>query len=114
MKQNPKFQVVYMQEAIEFLQSLNVKVRDKIVYNIGKSMLVLDKELFKKLGNTDIWEFRTIYNGMAYRLLAFWDTETETLVIATHGFTKKIQKTPPKEIAKAQEIRKEYFNSKNK
>lgn len=114
MKQNPKFQVVYMQEAIEFLQSLNVKVRDKIVYNIGKSMLVLDKELFKKLGNTDIWEFRTIYNGMAYRLLAFWDTETETLVIATHGFTKKSQKTPPKEIAKAQEIRKEYFNSKNK
>lgn len=114
MKQNPKFQVVYMQEAIEFLQSLNVKVRDKIVYNIGKSMLVLDKELFKKLGNTDIWEFRTIYNGMAYRLLAFWDTETETLVIATHGFTKKSQKTPPKEVAKAQEIRKEYFNSKNK
>ncbi len=54
MKQNPKFQVVYMQEAIEFLQSLNVKVRDKIVYNIGKSMLILDKELFKKLGNTDI------------------------------------------------------------
>lgn len=51
---------------------------------------------------------------MAYRLLAFWDTETETLVIATHGFTKKSQKTPPKEIAKAQEIRKEYFNSKNK
>lgn len=114
MKQNPKFQVVYMQEAIEFLQSLNVKVRDKIVYNIGKSMLILDKELFKKLGNTDIWEFRTIYNGMAYRLLAFWDTETETLVIATHGFTKKSQKTSPKEIAKAQEIRKEYFNSKNK
>lgn len=49
---------------------------------------------------------------MAYRLLAFW--ETETLVIATHGFTKKSQKTSPKEIAKAQEIRKEYFNSKNK
>lgn len=114
MEQKPRFQVVYMHEAIEFLQSLSEKVRDKIAYNIGKSMLVLDKELFKKLGDTDIWEFRTIYNGMAYRLLAFWDTDTDTLVVATHGFTKKSQKTPPKEIAKAQEMKKEYFNSKNK
>lgn len=48
MEQKPRFQVVYMQEAVEFLQSLNEKVRDKIAYNIGKSMLVLDKELFKK------------------------------------------------------------------
>ncbi len=54
MEQKPKFQVVYMQEAIDFLQSLNEKVRDKIAYNIGKSMLVLDKELFKKLSDTDI------------------------------------------------------------
>lgn len=114
MEGKSKFKVVYMQEAIKFLQSLDEKVRDKIAYNIGKSMLVLDKGLFKKLGDTDIWEFRTIYNGMAYRLLAFWNTDTETLVVATHGFTKKSQKTPSKEISKAQEIRKEYFNSKNK
>ena len=113
MEQNTKFRVVYMQEAIEFLQSLSEKARDKISYNIGKSMLVLDKELFKKLGDTDIWEFRTIYNGMAYRLLAFWDTDIDTLVVATHGFAKKSQKTPSKEIVKAQVIRKEYFNSKN-
>ena len=44
----------------------------------------------------------------------FWDTEEETLVIATHGIVKKTQKTPLKEIAKAEEIRKEYFNSKKK
>lgn len=42
---------------------------------------------------------------------AFWDTEEETLVIATHGIVKKTQKTPLKEIAKAEEIRKEYFNN---
>ena len=40
--------------------------------------------------------------------------EEETLVIATHGIVKKTQKTPLKEIAKAEEIRKEYFNNKNK
>ena len=44
----------------------------------------------------------------------FCDTEEETLVIATHGIVKKTQKTPLKEIAKAEEIRKEYFNNKNK
>ena len=51
-----------------------------------------------------------------YRLLAFWDkvNGTDTLVIATHGFIKKTQKTPPKEIAKAEEIRTRYFNAKDK
>lgn len=49
-----------------------------------------------------------------YMLQAFllWDTEEETLVIATHGIVKKTQKTPLKEISKAEEIRKEYFNNK--
>lgn len=72
--------------------------------------------LFKKLDDTDIWEFRTQYGGIQYRLLAFWDkvNGTDTLVIATHGFIKKTQKTPPKEIAKAEEIRTRYFNAKDK
>lgn len=33
-------------------------------------------------------------------------------VIATHGFAKKTQKTPQKEIDRAEQLRKEYFNSK--
>ncbi len=90
------------------------KVREKIISNIRKSTFVLDPDLFKKLDDTDIWEFRTFYNKTKYRLLAFWDKDDKinTLVIATHGFIKKTQKTPPKEIAKAEEIRKAYFNSK--
>lgn len=80
---------------------------------INKSKYVLDKELFKKLDDADdMWEFRTLYSGIAYRLFAFWDTEKETLVITTHGIIKKTQKTPPKEIAKAIEIKRKYFNSK--
>ena len=71
-------------------------------------------DIFKKLENAEIWEFRTLYNGICYRLFSFWDTEEETLVIATHGIVKKTQKTPLKEITKAEEIRKEYFNNKNK
>lgn len=49
MERKPQFKVSYLPEAIEFLQSLNEKVRDKIAYNIGKNMYVLDKELFKKI-----------------------------------------------------------------
>lgn len=71
----------------------------------------MDKELFKKL-NDNIWEFRTRYMGMTYRLLAFWDNETGNLVVATHGFIKKTQKTPENEIARAEALRKEYFETK--
>ncbi|MEA1878519.1 MAG: type II toxin-antitoxin system RelE/ParE family toxin [Bacteroidota bacterium] len=48
------------------------------------------------------------------RLLAFWDkTEnTETLVVASHGFIKKTQKTPKSEIEKAEKIRRQYFKEK--
>jgi phage-related protein len=31
------------------------------------------------------------------------------LIVATHGIIKKTQKTPQKEIAKAEEIRRQYF-----
>lgn len=107
-----KFNVIYMDEAIQFLESLDEKARNKIAYNIEKAMFVIDKELFKKMEGSDIWEFRTLYNGISYRLFAFWDTDKETLVVATHGCIKKTQKTPLKEIAKAEELRKLYFNFK--
>ena len=71
------------------------------------------EELFKKLENSDIWELRTLFNGVCYRLFAFWDTEIEALVVITHGIVKKAQKTPKKEIERAEAIRKEYFNNKN-
>lgn len=71
--------------------------------------------MFKKLNNY-IWEFRTLYNSKSYRLFAFWDNtdEQETLVIATHGILKKTQKTPTREIKKAEEIRKGYIDNKLK
>ncbi len=100
-----------MTAALSYLESLPEKVRDKIAYNISKSRYFIDKELFKKL-NDDIWEFRTRYQGMTYRLLAFWDNDTGNLVVAAHGFIKKTQKTPESEIARAEALRKEYFIDK--
>ena len=71
--------------------------------------------MFKKLAD-EIWEFRTKYSGKEFRLLAFWDKDesTNTLVIATHGFIKKQQKTPKNEIERAEQLRKDYFNFKNR
>ncbi len=113
MEAKAKFNIIYSEESIKFLNSLDEKTKAKIMYNVNKSKYVIDKELFKKLDDAnDIWEFRTLYNGGSYRLFAFWDTDKETLVITTHGIIKKNQKTPPKEIAKAKEIRKIYFSSK--
>ena len=110
-----KLKVVLTEEAKAFLDEQPFKAQQKIYYNIFKvEEGVMKVDIFKKLENTEIWEFRTLYNGICYRLFSFWDTEEETLVIATHGIVKKTQKTPLKEIAKAEEIRKEYFNNKKK
>ena len=74
-----------------------------------------DPRLFKKL-QSDIWEFRTQYAGIQIRLLAFWDKTDgkETLVFATHGFIKKVDKVPSKEIERAVKIKERYFQNKSK
>jgi len=105
------FEVQYLQEAVDFLKSLDKKTQEKILYNIEKAKYGLDAALLSKLDN-DIWEFRTLFRGKHYRLLCFWDTEENTLIIATNGFIKKTQKTPEKEIDKAKHWRTEYFKSK--
>jgi len=110
-----KYKVDLLGEAIDFMESLDYKTREKIYYNIRKSQIINDPELFKKL-NELIWEFRTKFNKNNYRLLAFWDKtgSDETLVLATNGFVKKTKKTPKNEIKRAEEIRKEYFEQKAK
>lgn len=113
--QTPKFKVEFLEEASEFLNSLDEKVRDKIIYNITKARLSNDKELFKKLTD-EIWEFRTLFNRAHYRLFAFWykSENTETVVISTHGLKKKTDKTPQGDLDKAVRLRKKYFDMKNK
>lgn len=111
----PNFDIELLSEAIEFLENLDDKTREKIYYNIKKAQFVNDNELFKKL-NDFIWEFRNLYNGKSYRLFSFWDktNDKKTLVVATHGILKKTKKTPTKEIKKAEEIRKQYLENKTK
>lgn len=51
---NPNFDIELLPEAIEFLENLDDKSREKIYYNIKKAQFVNDNELFKKL-NDFIW-----------------------------------------------------------
>ena len=37
MFEQPKFKIVYSEEVIDFLNSLNEKVKEKIIFNINKS-----------------------------------------------------------------------------
>ncbi|PQJ74301.1 type II toxin-antitoxin system RelE/ParE family toxin [Polaribacter gangjinensis] len=107
----PKFEIVFLEQAIEFMSKLDAKAKIKIYYNLDKAKLENDPKLFKKLTD-DIWEFRTLYQGIQYRLFAFWDKtdKTETLVLSTHGMVKKVSKVPKSEIEKALKIKAEYFN----
>ena len=106
------FETRFMEEANEFIAELDPKTIKKIFYNIDLAEQTNDPKLFKKLQN-DIWEFRTQFAGLQIRLLAFWDKtdNRKTLVIATHGFIKKVTKIPSKEIERAVRLRSRYFNN---
>ena len=109
-----KFRVQFLEDAAEFLDSLDKKAREKIIYNIRKAQVTNDKELFKKLTD-EIWEFRTLFNKTYYRLFAFWDRtdKIDTIVISTHGIIKKTSKTPQKDLERAERLRKYYFDQKS-
>lgn len=108
-----RFDVFFLEDAIDFMSNLDAKSRKKIYYNIDKARFKNDPKLFEKLEG-EIWYFRTKFLKLQYRIFAFWDktSKVDTLVIATHGIIKKTQKTPKSEIAKAERIRIEYFENK--
>lgn len=109
------FEIIFLDEAFDFLKKQEKKYYEKILFNIRKAQTQNDPTLFKKL-NSEIWEFRTLYNGLQFRFLAFWDktSSIKTLVVSTHGFVKKSSKVPDNEIQKAEKIRLKYFeNIKN-
>jgi phage-related protein len=108
------FETRFLEEANEFIAELRPKAAKKVFYNIDLAEQTNDPRLFKKL-RKEIWELRTKYEGLEIRLLAFWDKSDnqDTLVIATHGFIKKVDKVPENEIDRAERLRERYFKNKN-
>jgi phage-related protein len=109
---NDRFEIEFLEEAREFLKSIDEKTRYKILFNIDKSKKFNDPKVFKKLDD-EIWEFRIEFKKMQMRLLSFWDKRNNkhTLVICTHGFIKKTKKVPKNEIEKARQLMKMYFET---
>ena len=94
----------------EFLDSLNAKQVQKVLWVLRavQELPRVPQQYFKKLeGRDDLWEVRAEFGGDAFRLLGFWDVGR--LIILTNGFAKKTQKTPLREIEKAERLRKEYL-----
>lgn len=107
------FETRFLEEAGTFIAKLDAKTITKVLYNIDIAEQTNDPKLFKKLQN-EIWEFRIRFGGIQIRFLAFWDktNEKKTLVFATHGFVKKVDKVPKNEIERAIRIRAKYFENK--
>jgi len=93
----------------EFLDSLPGKVAQKIVWvlRLLEEMDIVPASYFKKLtGTEDIWECRIQFASNAYRIFCFFLNNT---VVLTHGFVKKSQKTPAREIERAETYRRDFF-----
>ena len=114
LQSTPRFTIEFLAEARQFLKTLSDETKQDIVTDLKTATLTVNNKFFKKLKNTDIWEFRSKSNNMQYRLLAFWDKTRKSMIIATHGFIKKTQKTPKDEIKKAEKLMKEYYNNKRR
>lgn len=66
------FRLVLTDEAQNFIESLPEAVSYKIYYNIKRvAGGERNKALFKKLENSEIWEFRTLYNKQLIVYLLF-------------------------------------------
>jgi len=95
----------------EYLDTLSDKEVEKVffVLDIIETMPVVPGKFFKKLTSTNgIWEVRVKYSGNIFRLLGF--LESDELLILNHPFTKKTQKTPTRDIKKAEQRKKDYFS----
>lgn len=93
----------------EYLDSLNKKLRAKTL----RSISILEEfgnelrhPISAPLGD-GIFELRTITGSDITRILYFFLVGEK--IILTHGFTKKTQKTPLREIERAKKYRQDYM-----
>lgn len=81
----------------DFYNPLNQKLKEKVDYvlQIIISVQRIPSKFFKHLED-GIYEIRIEVGGNIYRIFTFFDDNK--LVVLLHGFQKKTQKTPRKEI----------------
>ena len=97
---------------IDFLDSLSIKERALILKNIEKLIEYKNNNFnlslkFTKNLRDGIFELKVELQNRTSRSLYFY--EKNQMIIFTNGFIKKSQKTPPKEINKAIQIKEAYY-----
>jgi phage-related protein len=104
-----EYKVVVSKQVEEFLLEIEESARTKFIKAVSKVELGLRGVHFLKLsGTNNIFKFRVQDSGKWYRILAYSiRLETGFAFQTTHGFQKKANKTPKKEIDKAERIKKE-------
>jgi phage-related protein len=105
--------IFYETHFIEFYQNQEEKVKNKIqyVFELIKQVDRVPEKFLKHLeGPEGLFEVRVEYQSNIYRIFCCFDEGR--LVVLFNGFQKKTQKTPKKEIEKAERLMKEYFQSK--
>ncbi|HAH37888.1 MAG TPA: addiction module toxin RelE [Algoriphagus sp.] len=98
---------------IEFYQNLDIKAKNKVQYvlELIKQVERVPEKFLKHLeGTNGLYEIRIEYQSNIYRIFCCFDEGK--LVILFNGFQKKSQKTPKKEIEKAERLMKDYFELK--
>ena len=97
----------------EFFLKQRDKVKDKIIwtFDLIEELQRVPETYLKHIENTDgLYEIRVQLGRNIFRIFCFFDQGQ--LVVLAHGFQKKTQKTPKKEIEKALKIKEEYENEK--
>lgn len=97
----------------DFYNKLNPKVKDKFDWTISliERTRMVPVQYFEHMTNTDgIWEIRVKLGSNIFRVFSFFDKGN--VLILLNGFQKKTQKTPRKEIKKAEKLKKQYYENK--
>lgn len=97
----------------DFYVAQTQTVRDKInfVLRLVETQRIIPRKFFRIIEGSDgIYEIRVEVESNIYRIFCCLDGGA--LVVLFHGFQKKTQKTPLKEIKRAEAIKKEYLKSK--
>ena len=99
----------------EFLDTLSPKQAQKTVWimTLVEELEIVPGQYFQKMSSTDdLWEIRVKVGGNIFRFLGFFDGAK--LVVLSHAFQKKTQKTPRQALRLAEERKKDYFERKKK
>jgi phage-related protein len=99
----------------DFFEPLSNRIKHKID-DVLFMITILERvpaKFFSSIeGTKGLYEIRVEYESNIYRIFCCFDKGN--LVILFNGFHKKTQKTPLKELEKAERIMQDYFNEKSK